>query len=116
MVHKLKCWPVYFEAIGDGRKTFDVRKNDRNFQVGDLLHLDEYDPERDKMLGRWIICKVESVMRGGNFGIAADHCVMGIRLPANHQWPIEEVIIEQEDDGDHDSPCLSDGQRNPTLR
>ena len=43
-VHELKTLPVYFEAIKNGTKTFEVRKNDRNFQSGDMLLLREYDP------------------------------------------------------------------------
>ncbi len=86
MIHVLKCWPIFFEAIDSGLKTFEVRKNDRNYQEGDFLHLEEYDPECDKMTGYWIGgVKVVYVMRGGSFGIAADHVVLGIQLPANHQ-------------------------------
>ena len=35
MVHELKCWPEYFEAVISGAKTFEVRKNDRDFAVRD---------------------------------------------------------------------------------
>jgi ribosomal protein L37E len=42
-VHSLKTWPEYFEAQRAGRKTFELRRNDRNFQVGDLLVLREWD-------------------------------------------------------------------------
>jgi len=44
MVHELKCWPEYFEAVISGAKTFEVRKNDRDFRVGDVLLLNEYGP------------------------------------------------------------------------
>ena len=42
--HDLKCWPEFFEAILNGTKNFDLRINDRGFQVGDRLLLHEYDP------------------------------------------------------------------------
>lgn len=32
-VHRLKTWTPFFNAIRDGEMTFEVRKNDRNFQV-----------------------------------------------------------------------------------
>lgn len=42
--HELKCWPQYFEAIASGVMTFEVRLNDRDFQVGDRLTLREWYP------------------------------------------------------------------------
>jgi len=43
-VHDLKCWPGFFRAIEEGRKNHEVRRNDRNFRVGDALRLMEYEP------------------------------------------------------------------------
>jgi hypothetical protein len=59
--HTLKCWPSFFADVADGSKTFEVRRNDRNFQVGDTLRLLEYVPDYDytgdecsvKVLGVW---------------------------------------------------------------
>jgi hypothetical protein len=42
--HELKTWPECFQAIKRGQKTFDIRENDRNFQVGDILVLREFKP------------------------------------------------------------------------
>lgn len=44
MVHQLKCAANYFEDVITGKKTFEVRKNDRNFHVGDYLALNELTP------------------------------------------------------------------------
>lgn len=43
MHHELKIQPPYFEAVISGKKTFEVRKNDRGFQAGDTVTLREYD-------------------------------------------------------------------------
>ncbi len=50
-LHSLKILPEYFKEVIAGNKTFEIRKNDRNFQVGDLVLLREYvDNEYTKEL------------------------------------------------------------------
>ncbi|EIQ7125990.1 DUF3850 domain-containing protein [Enterococcus faecalis] len=41
-IHELKILPEYFEAVVSGNKRFEIRKNDRNYQKGDILRLNEY--------------------------------------------------------------------------
>ena len=45
MRHNLKTWPEPFQAMKVGLKTFEFRLNDRGYQVGDILHLEEYHPD-----------------------------------------------------------------------
>lgn len=44
--HYVKIAPEYFEAIDQGVKGFEIRFNDRNYKVGDILCLREYCDER----------------------------------------------------------------------
>jgi ASC-1-like (ASCH) protein len=53
-VHHLKTWTPYFQDIKSGIKKFEVRKNDRDFQVGDTLILDDFNPITEKYTGAWI--------------------------------------------------------------
>ena len=39
----LKILPEYYEAVKCGDKTFEVRLNDRDYQVNDVLHLQEFN-------------------------------------------------------------------------
>lgn len=43
MTHELKTYPQYFKDVIAGKKTFEIRKNDRPFKEGDLLALNEFD-------------------------------------------------------------------------
>lgn len=45
MNHDLKIWPQFYSRVADGSKTFEIRDNDRNFQMGDTVTLREWDPE-----------------------------------------------------------------------
>jgi hypothetical protein len=51
MTHNLKIWPQYYCRVQDGTKTFEIRKNDRGFQNGDIVVLDEYDPTPREVSG-----------------------------------------------------------------
>lgn len=43
MEHKVKIYHEYLIAIIDGRKPFEIRLNDRNYQVDDIVILKEYN-------------------------------------------------------------------------
>ena len=43
MRHHLKCEALYFDAIAEGRKTFEIRLNDRDYAVDDELILARTD-------------------------------------------------------------------------
>ncbi len=82
--HRLKCWPEPFQAMVDGRKRFEFRKDDRGFCVGDELLLREWDPApfNDASYGavgytrRELRGEVTYVLRG--FGVPDGYDVMGI--------------------------------------
>lgn len=44
MKHELKTWPKYFQAVWVGDKSFEIRKNDRNFKERDEVVLQEWEP------------------------------------------------------------------------
>ena len=65
--HELKCWSSYFEDVIEGRKTFEIRKNDRNFHVGDVLRLKEYGPFRESFTGRQCDIRVIYILDDDRF-------------------------------------------------
>lgn len=77
----LKVWPAEFEAMMLGEKWFEYRKNDRGYQVGDVLELREYSPEQSSYSGRSIFRRITYIQHGtGQFGIPQGFCVMSLML------------------------------------
>jgi hypothetical protein len=56
--HELKTWPMPFSAIWEGKKRFEIRLNDRGFEVGDTLILTEWNEKTGKYTGRLIVAVV----------------------------------------------------------
>jgi ASC-1-like (ASCH) protein len=52
VTHGLKIHPEYYKAVVTGKKTFEIRKNDRDYHVGDKLFLNEFDPIKQEFSGR----------------------------------------------------------------
>lgn len=63
--HLLKIAPEYFTAIVDGRKKFEVRLNDKNFQVNDILLLSEWC--NGMYSGRVITAKITYTLKDTSF-------------------------------------------------
>ena len=79
--HFLKTWPQFYRAVARGDKRFEVRKDDRAYQAGDVLVLQEYDPERREFNGPSVRVRVTFVLRGGEFGIEPGFVVMSLGEP-----------------------------------
>jgi len=79
--HKLKTWPEPFQAVVDGKKTYEWRKDDRGFEVGDRLLLREWDPEKEHYTGREMVVFVTYISRD-SFDIPEGYCVLAIQDPS----------------------------------
>ncbi|MCY6957934.1 DUF3850 domain-containing protein [Clostridium sp. ZC22-4] len=60
MNHQLKIIPKYFNDVANKTKTFEVRKDDRNFQVGDCLVLREF--ENGDYTGKYISVYISYIL------------------------------------------------------
>lgn len=86
-VHHLKCWPQFFEEIASGRKKHDLRRaDDRNFQVGDMLILEEYNPKKEAFTGRTLMVEVTYITSAdlpcalSKDALHPNFCILSIQL------------------------------------
>lgn len=86
--HELKTWPESFAGVVSGEKTFEVRRDDRGFAKGDVLHLLEWKPGTGEYTGQSCERSVTYVLPGGQFGIETGFVVMGLgKVPeAEELW------------------------------
>ena len=90
MLHELKIKPEYYDAVVNGIKTFEIRKNDRNYAVGDTLLLKEFDRDNiydrkwathSEYTGREFFAIVTYVFALSTFiDIDEDYVVLGIKV------------------------------------
>ena len=74
-IHELKTIQPYFEDVWCDRKTFEIRKNDRDFQINDLLVLKEYNG----MMLRNIVAKIIYILDDINY-VKEGFVILGIKI------------------------------------
>ena len=72
----LKILPDYFSPVEKGVKKFEIRYNDRDYAVGDMLILREYDGER--YTGRRVAVKITYIFNGGTYGVSDGYVSLSI--------------------------------------
>ena len=80
--HELKVKSEYFHSLQPGEKTFEVRRDDRGFQKGDVLWLHEFERSRwgprDQYSGNATYARIDYILTGGQLGIEPGYVVMAL--------------------------------------
>lgn len=86
MVHELKTLPKYFKAVKEGEKTFEVRKDDRDFQVEDYVNLKEWNGE---YTGDSMIRQITYILGRENdekIYVAKGYVILGLKKWRKDRW------------------------------
>lgn len=76
--HYLKTWTEYYNDIVSGVKKFELRYNDRNFKVGDVLVLQNYNKRTEEYEGEMIEKEIKYILHGGGFGLNVGYVILGL--------------------------------------
>lgn len=76
-IHDIKCAAMYFEDKLSGIKLFELRKNDRDYKVGDTLHEMEY--QDGEYTGRDLYEEVIYMLED-YAGLTEGYCILGTKL------------------------------------
>ena len=81
-MHVLKLQQPYFNDVFFNRKEFELRKNDRDFKIGDRLTLVEYPSENP----RYIFKEIKYILYGGLYGLADGYVILGLKDVTNVEY------------------------------
>lgn len=77
-VHELKILPKYFQQVLMDDKKFELRKNDRDFHVGDMIRLRSYAD--GEYTGGDIMVKITYILSDcPEYGLKDGYCILGFR-------------------------------------
>lgn len=74
--HELKIEPQYYSAVLAGVKTFEIRRNDRDFKIGDEILLAEFVPEENRYTNRELLKQITYIT---DYAQKDGYVVMGIK-------------------------------------
>lgn len=76
-IHELKIKNEYWAEIYEGAKMFELRKNDRDFQVGDIIQFKLVDADIDISEFKYRITYI--LKDAQEYGLDKDYCILGIK-------------------------------------
>jgi hypothetical protein len=78
-VHDLKITSKYFIDLVENNKNFEIRKNDRNFKIGDILKLNEINAAGE-ITGKFIKREVTYILENCElYGLKDGYCIMAVK-------------------------------------
>jgi ASC-1-like (ASCH) protein len=79
MTHKLKTINPYYHDVLSGKKTFEVRRNDREYSIGDIIVLQEYDADTGKYSGRELSAWITYILDDERY-VREGYIIIGIEV------------------------------------
>lgn len=95
-VHNLKIAPIYFRDVVSGKKKFEVRENDRGYNIGDYLCLREYDTKYHLYTGKELVVKIIYIL-DDFVGLKENYVVLGLSSPICTSMDAESKILFLDD-------------------
>lgn len=91
-VHKVKSWPKFFQPLSEGVRTHELRRNDRRYEVGDVLEMHEFFSDTQTYSGRILSMRITSITSASEpcavseEALHNEFCILSVKLmrPSTH--------------------------------
>jgi hypothetical protein len=100
MIHDLKTWPEPFNLVLGGLKAFELRRDDRGFEVGHHLQLREWDHFARSYTGRELTRRITCIVRSAGPQVLPEgFVVLGMEdmAPMDEQARLGALLCELAD-------------------
>lgn len=77
--HIKKLIQPFFDDVWDGKKMFELRKNDCDYKVDDFIILEEYDSAKDIYSGKNMRVLIKYILQDFE-GLENGYCILGIEV------------------------------------
>ncbi|XGG89279.1 DUF3850 domain-containing protein [Klebsiella variicola subsp. variicola] len=94
ITHDLKIYPEFFSAVCTGVKRAELRKNDRDYRVGDTIHLMETPRGSCHRTGEFINVKITHIADVGEW--MPGYVLLSVELQERRKADSEPVILYRE--------------------
>lgn len=100
--HEIKLACGFIESIIIGKKLFEVRKDDRQYEVGNRIKMKEWDNTNKVFTGKWVIVEILFILRGEEgvmYGLQEGYCCWSHKVTNHHlitDEPIPVMNLEEE--------------------
>jgi hypothetical protein len=97
--HHLKSWPEYFGPISRGERTHELRRNDRNYGVGDSIILMEFDPRIEAYTGNRCTVTITSMTSAAcpcavsHEALAPAFCILSVQVPSEFRVEVRNSSL-----------------------
>lgn len=83
-IHVVKSWPRFYQPLVAGVRHHELRINDRDYHIGDLLWLCEYNEKTSTYTGKERIFRITDMTSqdlpcaASGAALADDHCILSV--------------------------------------
>lgn len=91
-VIEVKCVEPFFGKLKCGNKTFEARLNDREYEEGDTIVCNQFDPERG-FTGERYVFTAGFILYGPAYGIQEGYCVISV---IDHPYELSNILLNRQ--------------------
>jgi len=87
LIHLVKTTEEFFNGVWEYNKTSEIRKNDRNYQVGNILLQQEYNTAERALTGRFVLSHITYVLTAEQYseGLKEGYCMLSLNTFLKYQ-------------------------------